>query len=205
MGGLPLQGGQVARQPTSGTGGGASSPIISRVRVSGSSTLNTAITATQAATSANARTRPLAFLRSLGCVDSKLRRDTVSKACKGFRPATLDGIAYHPHSTTFAPDRGYTNVDDANLADYPRLVKTIDGVQRAGGLVNGLSASKKFDIHYDEYGYQTNPPDALLGVTTAQQASWLQWSAYTAYRQPRVRTLIQYLWRDDPINTRGWR
>ncbi len=156
----------------------------------------------QAATSANARTRPLAFLRSLGCVDSKLRRDTVSKACKGFRPATLDGIAYHPHSTTFAPDRGYTNVDDANLADYPRLVKTIDGVQKARGLVNGLSASKKFDIHYDEYGYQTNPPDPLLGVTTAQQSAWLQWSAYKAYGQPRVRTLIQYLWRDDPVNTR---
>ena len=153
-------------------------------------------------TKVNVRTRPLAFLRALGCVDTKLRKERTSKRCKGFKPATLDGIAYHPHSTTFAPDRGYTNKDDANLADYARLVKTIDGVQKAGGLVNGLSAAKKFDLHYDEYGYQTNPPDPLLGVSTAQQASWLQWSAYKAYHQPRVRTLIQYLWRDDPINTR---
>lgn len=155
-----------------------------------------------APTKVNVRTRPLAFLRSLGCVDAKLRRDRTSKRCKNFQPATLDGIAYHPHSTTFAPNRGYTNKDDANLADYGRLIKTIDGVQKAGGLVNGQGTTKKFDLHYDEFGYQTNPPDALLGVTTAQQASWLQWSAYTAYRQPRVRTLIQYLWRDDPINTR---
>ena len=80
---------------------------------------------------------PLAFLRSLGCVDAKYRRDRKSKGCKGFKPATLDGIAYHPHSTTFAPDRGYTNADDANLADCPRLLKTIDGVQKAGGLING--------------------------------------------------------------------
>ncbi len=153
-------------------------------------------------TKVNVRTRPLAFLRALGCVDTKLRRERTSRRCKGFKPAALDGIAYHPHSTTFAPDRGYTNKDDANLADYARLVRTIDGVQKAGGLVNGLAATKKFDLHYDEYGYQTNPPDPLLGVSTAQQSSWLQWSAYKAYRQPRVRTLIQYLWRDDPINTR---
>ena len=156
----------------------------------------------QSATTINARTRPLAFLRSLGCVDGKLRKDRRSAGCKSFKPITLDGIAYHPHSTTFAPDRGYTNPDDANLADSARLLKTIDGVQKAGGLVNGAGASKKFDIYYDEFGYQTNPPDALLGVSLAQQSSWLQWSAYKAYRQPRVRMLIQYLWRDDPINTR---
>ena len=39
-------------------------------------------------------------------------------------------------------------------------------------------------------------------MSLAQQSAWLQWSAYMAYQQPRVRMLIQYLWRDDPINTR---
>jgi hypothetical protein len=156
----------------------------------------------QAGTSANARTRPLAFLRALGCVDARLKPDRRSRSCRTFKPATLDGIAYHPHSTTFAPDRGYTNADDANIADYSRLIKTIDGVQKAKGLVNGLGASKKFDLHYDEYGYQTNPPDPLLGVSAGEQSKWMQWGAFKAYQQPRVRTLIQYLWRDDPINTR---
>lgn len=156
----------------------------------------------QAPTSAGAKTRPLAFLRALGCVDVRYGRDTKSAACRGFQPATLDGIAYHPHTITYAPDRGYPNADDANLADYPKLVKTVDGVQKAGGLINGAAPSRKFDIYYDEYGYQTNPPDALLGVSLRQQAQWMQWSAYKAYRQPRVRMLIQYLWRDDPINTR---
>lgn len=152
-------------------------------------------------TKVNVRTRPLAFLRAMGCVDSKLRRERRSRHCKGFKPATLDGIAYHPHSTTYAPDRGYTNADDANLADYPRLIKTIDAVQKAGGIVNGVSKTKRLDLYYDEYGYQTNPPDPLLGVSTAQQSAWMQWGAYTAYKQPRVRMLIQYLWRDDPINS----
>ncbi len=156
----------------------------------------------QSPTSANAKTRPLAFLRALGCVTKTFAKDRKSSGCKGFKPATLDGIAYHPHSTTFAPNRGYTNPDDADLADYPRLVKTIDSVQKAGGLINGVSASKKFDIFYDEFGYQTNPPDALLGVSLSDQSKWLQWSAFQAYQQPRVRLLIQYLWRDDPVNTR---
>ena len=54
-------------------------------------------------TKQNARTRPLAFLRSMGCVKATLRRDR-SGPCAGFKPLTGDGLAYHPHATKLAPD-----------------------------------------------------------------------------------------------------
>ncbi|CAB4925328.1 unannotated protein [freshwater metagenome] len=151
----------------------------------------------------SSRVRPLTFLRALGCVTSTMRPDRSSKNCRGFRPVSLDGIAYHPHSTVSTPTKGYPNKDDANLADYGRLMRTVDGVQRAGGLLNGGSASKRFDFFFDEFGYQTNPPDPYLGVTLARQSAWLQQAAYIAYKRPRVRMLVQYLWRDDPVRSTG--
>lgn len=149
-------------------------------------------------TATNKEMRPLEFLRGLGCVGKSLKA-TRSGPCKGSKPASLDGIAYHPHSRTLAPDKGYPNHDEANLADYGRLTRTIDAAQRTGGLLNGTSKTKKFDLFYDEWGYQTNPPDPIAGVSYTRQSDYLQWGSYLAYKQPRVKMLIQYLWRDDPL------
>jgi hypothetical protein len=54
-----------------------------------------------------------------------------------------------------------------------------------------------------EYGYQTNPPDRLLGVSYALQARYLGEAAYRAWSQPRVALLIQFLVRDEP-SVGGW-
>jgi hypothetical protein len=53
-------------------------------------------------------------------------------------------------------------------------------------------------IWLTEYGYQTNPPDRLLGVPPALQARYIGEAAYQAYRTPRVDMLIQFLYRDEP-------
>ena len=153
-------------------------------------------------TARNAQMRPLQWLRALGCVDSKLRKDRKSASCKGFTPATADGIAYHPHNQLRDPTKPYPNADDAGIADMPKLLKTIDGIQKAGGLLNGTGAAK-LDLDFTEFGYQTNPPDPYSGVSVAQQNAWLQQSDYLVWKQPRVKMLIQYLWRDDPIGAKG--
>ena len=49
-----------------------------------------------------------------------------------------------------------------------------------------------------ELGYQSNPPDRLLGVAPAVQASYIAAAAYKAWATPRVDLLIQYLYRDEP-------
>jgi hypothetical protein len=53
-------------------------------------------------------------------------------------------------------------------------------------------------IWLTEYGYQSNPPDRLLGVTPALQARYVSEGAYAAYRAPRVDLLIHFLYRDEP-------
>ena len=53
-----------------------------------------------------------------------------------------------------------------------------------------------------ELGYQSNPPDRLLGVAPALQASYIAAAAYKAWATPRVDLLIQYLYRDEPTADR---
>ncbi|HUZ80702.1 MAG TPA: hypothetical protein VMU73_00510 [Gaiellaceae bacterium] len=53
-------------------------------------------------------------------------------------------------------------------------------------------------IWLTEYGYQTDPPDHLLGVSPALQARYVGEGAYVAYRTPRVDLLIHFLYRDEP-------
>jgi hypothetical protein len=53
-------------------------------------------------------------------------------------------------------------------------------------------------IWLTEYGYQSNPPDRLLGVSPALQARYIGEGAYAAYRAPKVDMLIHFLYRDEP-------
>jgi hypothetical protein len=152
----------------------------------------------------NAIMRPLTFLRALGCVNRRARRDR-SGVCRGFRPAAAEGIAYHPHGVRRAPDVPDPQPDEAGLADLARLEGLIDAIQRAGGLRNTLGRTRRFDLFFTEYGYQTNPPDRFIGVRLALQAKWLQQGAYLAWRDPRVRGLTQYVWRDEPVGVNGAR
>jgi hypothetical protein len=147
-------------------------------------------------TKQNAKTRPLAFLRSMGCVNVRLHRDR-SGPCQGFKPLTADGFAYHPHATKLAPDGVQVHPDNASIGDLPRLKRALDGTQSAGGLKK--AGGGKFGLFFTEWGYQTRPPDTTRGVSLAQQSRWLQQGAYIAYRDPRVKLLTQYEWRDEPI------
>jgi hypothetical protein len=57
-------------------------------------------------------------------------------------------------------------------------------------------------IWLTEYGYQSNPPDSLLGVSPALQAQYVGEGAYAAYRAPKVDLLIHFLYRDEPVLAR---
>jgi hypothetical protein len=54
-----------------------------------------------------------------------------------------------------------------------------------------------------EYGYQTNPPDRILGVSQAKQASYVGEAALRVWGEPGVTILIQFLIRDEP-GIGGW-
>jgi hypothetical protein len=54
-----------------------------------------------------------------------------------------------------------------------------------------------------EYGYQTNPPDRILGVSPALQAQYLGEAAMRVYKQAGVTMLIHFMVRDD-TSVAGW-
>jgi hypothetical protein len=53
-------------------------------------------------------------------------------------------------------------------------------------------------IWLTEYGYQTDPPDATLGVSPSLQARYIGEGSYVAWKTPRVDVLIHFLYRDEP-------
>ncbi len=109
--------------------------------------------------------------------------------------ARLDAYAHNPYplSPLETPTSGgCAHCATITMATLPRLLAD---VQRAFGA--------RMRIWLTEYGYETNPPDGLLGVSYAQQARYLAEAALRAYEAPRVDILIQYLVRDEP-NVARW-
>jgi hypothetical protein len=142
---------------------------------------------------------PLPFLRTMACVDARYR-PLHRGACAGFKPASADAFGYHPHGVHHGPENPNPDRDQAQIADLPRLFEALDRLTRRGriGAPRG-----RFDVYLTEFGYQTSPPDHLVGISLAQQSRFLQQGAYVAWRQPRVRNVTQYQWRDEPVTFRG--
>jgi len=143
---------------------------------------------------------PLAFIRAFGCVDERYKPIRTGR-CRGFQPARIDGFAYHPHAIKASPSTPSPHRDDATIADLKKLEKTLDAVQRARGFTTPTGAHAP--LHLTELGYQTSPPDPYDGIPPARQSRWLQEAAYTAWRDPRVRTLVQYEWQDEAVKSVG--
>ena len=104
--------------------------------------------------------------------------------------ARLDAYAHNPypldpkHETPLTG--GCTHCETLTMATVTRLESL---VARDFGRAR---------IWLTEYGYQTDPPDRILGVSPALQARYVGEGDYQAYRTPRVDMLIQYLYRDEP-------
>jgi hypothetical protein len=108
--------------------------------------------------------------------------------------ARFDAYAHHPYplSRRETPTAGgCARCENITMANLERL---LTHVQRAWG--------KRKRIWLTEYGYQTNPPDRLLGVSQSAQARYVAEAALRAYRAPRVDMLIHFLVRDEQHVTR---
>ncbi len=111
----------------------------------------------------------------------------------GSARARLDAYAHHP----YALRRGQTpwsggcgHCETITMATIGRLVSE---TRKAFGPVR---------LWLTELGYQSNPPDRLLGVPPAVQAAYVAAAAQRAWATPRVDLLIQYLYRDEPDTDR---
>lgn len=149
------------------------------------------------------RMAPLTFLRALACVDEALAPLDVPE-CETFAPLPGDGWSHHPYSLELAPWQTDPRPDNVRMGDLGRLTS----------LLARLHAEKRtredLPLYLTESGYQTSPPDPTWDVSLADQARWLPEAERIARRQPSLRSMAQFLYRDLPerpggdLNTR-WR
>lgn len=149
---------------------------------------------------------PMPFLRDLYCVGSNyqpLRGSAASDLGCPTSGSTTDfvnanlglfyatGFAHHPYFFFHPPGYRTSDADFVPLANLSRLERGLDDIFRSYGV------SHQLPIYITEYGYQTKPPDPYQSVTPAQQAAYLNQADYMAWRDSRVRSVAQFLLRDD--------
>lgn len=141
-------------------------------------------------------TPPGEFLRDVLCLDARGRKLTGRAArdldCGGFARIPVTGVSHHPYTRGGSrppTTKGTANEITMSSASRLKAILTAAGKQRR--LRAGLP------IWYTEYGFQTNPPDDLFGVSLDEQASHINQSDFIAYKDRRVSSVAQYELRDE--------
>ena len=149
----------------------------------------------------------LRFIRRLYCLDDNLqvlRGDAAeAQGCPQTDPLRrfpvehpglfrATGYAHHPYELTFAPNRLPEGRDAATMGNLSALQSMLRRVH----LRYNQPLRGDVPLYLTEFGYQTRPEDRF-GVTRATQAAYLNQAEWIAWRNRDVRTLAQFLLRDD--------
>jgi hypothetical protein len=132
--------------------------------------------------SARPSVSPLAFLRA------------VKKA--GLK--TFDAWAHHPY---YAGPSDEPTTKPVTARGTPGTAVTLGNINDLIRVVTQLYGNKR--IWITEYGYQTNPPDKIFGVSYAKQAAYLTQSFAIARANPRIDMMLWFLLKDEP-SLGGW-
>jgi hypothetical protein len=111
----------------------------------------------------------------------------------GLRGNRFDVYAHHPYYQRPSETPG-TKPKDRNSV-------TMGNIGELTKLLGKLYGNKKLWI--TEYGYQTNPPDKLFGVSWAKQARYLTQAYTIARKNPRITMMLWFLLRDE-TRLGGW-
>lgn len=135
---------------------------------------------------------PVDFIRALLCLDRNGRK-VRSKECASFSKLAVKGFAHHPYTRGGSqPPRSRTAPGEITVSSSSRLKTVLAQAGRAGRVPRSLP------IYYTEFGYQTNPPDRLFGVSLAQQAEYINESDWIAFQDSRIKSVAQYKLFDEP-------
>jgi hypothetical protein len=134
---------------------------------------------------------PITFLQGLACVDQDLKPLNIPQ-CAGYQPLQADGYANHPYSLTTTPGTYSPDPLDVPLANTSRLETLLSELHQDGRITTNLP------LYDTEYGYDTNPPDPYASFTPEQQAQFVGWSTYLAWKDPNTAMFSQFLLRDSP-------
>jgi hypothetical protein len=109
------------------------------------------------------------------------------------KASSFDVYDHHPYygskkQTPTTKVRGTSSVRLENIGLLTRLLTKLYG---------------KKNIWITEYGYQTNPPDKLFGVSYKNQAKYLKQAFAIARKNPRITLMCWFLLRDES-RLAGW-
>ncbi len=156
------------------------------------------------------QTKPLIFIRDLYCVGTNFKvltgRAATNAGCPTTRAGQHDfasahpglfsnsGFGIHPYPQGLPPTQDSSR--DPNYVtfnDIPRLESALDSVDRTYHRRGGTG------IYNNEYGYVTRPPSTNRALTSpANAAVYINQAEYLSWRDPRIRTTMQYLLVDPP-------
>lgn len=108
--------------------------------------------------------------------------------------ARFDVYAHHP----------YTPAEDLVAPGTPPRARTTVTMGNIGTLIAELDRlyGPQMDLWITEYGYQTDPPDRLFGVSYATQAAYMKQAHTIARKNPRIQMLLWFLLKDEPVVSR---
>ena len=134
-----------------------------------------------------------------GTVRSSISPLPFLRGMKRWGATGFDAYAHHPYYG-MKSETPRTPPPPGKHGNAPTAV-TLGNFQVLVNELTRLYGNKR--IWITEYGYQTNPPDTLFGVTYALQALYLR-QAYTYARfHPRIDIFLWFLMRDEP-RLSGW-
>jgi hypothetical protein len=141
---------------------------------------------------------PGKFFQGVFCLDSrghKLRgRIAKDEGCTHYTKLAATGISHHPYNRggSQPPTRRPTGPGEITVANLSALSRVINQGSHNHRIRGGLK------FYFTEFGFQSNPPDHLFGVSLSRQARYINQSDYIAYKNRRVAGVSQYELFDAP-------
>jgi hypothetical protein len=108
--------------------------------------------------------------------------------------ARFDVYAHHPYAGS--------RLESPTDRPASRTAVSLGNIDDLFAELNRLYGRGK-RVWITEYGYQTNPPDALFGVSYTKQARYLRQAYALARRHPRIDMMLWFLLQDEPA-LGGW-
>ena len=127
---------------------------------------------------------PIPFLRAMK-----------AGGAKGF-----DAYAHHPYYGS--PAETPTTKPPPGKRGQPPTAVTLGNINVLIAELDKLYG-KRTRVWVTEYGYQTNPPDRIFGVTLSKQAKYLTQAVAVARANPRIDLFLWFLLRDEE-RVSGW-
>jgi hypothetical protein len=137
-------------------------------------------------------TAPIAFLRSLACVNTRYKR--VHKCTK----LKADGYAHHPYDFTHSPRFKRPGADNVSMGTLSRLTRALDRLSHSGQLRR--NGGGKLGIYLNEFGFFSSGHRALPRAT---RGKYMGDGFKIALANGRVKSMLQYLLVQPPKHDPG--